>query len=87
MITLPLLCPPAIIDFVASPAPTKTRVNPKSEAEIRKAVGAANVRYYDRMNSLGLGIGCATPIVLFAVLCFVMTWKLALPVAIAAFLG
>ena len=67
--------------------PADDESEPASEKEIRKAVGAENVRYYDRTNNRVMFLGCATPIVLFAGLCFVMSWMFALPIALLAFLG
>ncbi len=58
-----------------------------SEAEIRKAVGEKNVRYYDRINGCNAALGCATPIVLFAALCFVIRWFFALPIAFVGFIA
>ena len=59
----------------------------RSEESIAKAVGAENLRYFDRMTNLGVGIGCATPVVIFPLLLFLVSWKIALPVAIVAFVG
>lgn len=58
----------------------------KSEKEIAKTVGAENVRWYDRMNGIGAGLGCLTPIVVFVALVFFIRWYAAVPIAILSFL-
>ena len=57
-----------------------------SEATLRTLVGTEDVEYYDRMNRLGCAVGVAL-LLGFPVLLLLFSWKVALPITIAAFLG
>lgn len=59
---------------------------PRSEEDLRKLVGSADLKYYDRANSRGC-LGGALTLLLFPVLSFPFGWKVALVITAVVFLG
>jgi hypothetical protein len=60
--------------------------SPRSEEELRKLVGDADLQYYDRINRTGCIVGALT-LLLFPMLSFPLGWKLALPITAVVFLS
>ena len=55
------------------------------ELELSRIVGEEEKKYFDRMNSSSMGLGCLMPIIFFFGLLFWISWKFALPISIALF--
>jgi hypothetical protein len=67
-------------------APSDAEREPRSEAELRKRVGDAEVRYYDRVNNLGCAGGLAM-LLLFPILWFPLGAAAALAITVVVFLA
>lgn len=67
-------------------APADREREPHSEAELRRRVGAEEVKYYDRTNNLGCAGGVAT-LLLFPVLLFPLGAAPALAITVVVFLA
>ena len=67
-------------------APTDTEREPRSEAALRKRVGADEVDYYDRTNRIGC-IGGVTMLLLFPILLFPLGAAAALAITVVAFIS
>ena len=66
-------------------APKDQEQDPKSEAELKKLVGSADLKYYDSINTRGCLVGSLT-LLLFPILTFPLGWKVALVVTVLLFL-
>jgi hypothetical protein len=60
--------------------------SPRSENELKRLVGTADLEYYDRVNSSGCLFGALT-LLLFPILSFPLGWKVALPITAAVFIS
>jgi hypothetical protein len=66
--------------------PNDEEQSPRSEGELRKLVGSADLKYYDRINSGGCLVGSLS-LLLFPILSFPLGWKVALAITAVVFLS
>jgi hypothetical protein len=55
-----------------------------SEADLKKLVGAENLRYFDRINGIGVTVGFLS-LLLFPILTVFLRWYIALPITLVVF--